>query len=61
MKWEYQLVSIASGAPTSPHLTRLRQLGLEGWEAVAMEHGHVLVKRPIPSITVTFGSGEVAS
>jgi hypothetical protein len=51
-RWEYKLVPIGGKASTSPGLSMLRAAGAEGWEAVGLELGHVLCKRPAPIVPV---------
>lgn len=43
-RWDYKLVPIGGQS----QLSQLQAAGEDGWEAVALEHGHVLCKRPRP-------------
>lgn len=51
--WEYKLVPVGGAAPTSPGLRLLNKAGADGWEAVGLEHGHVLCKRRAPRVVAT--------
>ncbi len=44
-RWEYKLVSLTYRSET--RLAKLNSLGEQGWEAVAVENGYALCKRPL--------------
>lgn len=46
-RWEYRMVPVGGRTPTSPGMSMLKSAGEEGWEAIALEYGHALCKRPI--------------
>ncbi len=55
MKWEYCFVDsnvYLNGQPVGINADILNLYGQNGWEAVCMEKGLVLVKRPIPIIII---------